>query len=138
MALSHTVRQVVYLFTYDAGYCAGYSIFKGGRQMEAKSLMHKVEWPLGEFAPALRAPSPPTNLGEILGDATFDFGRFMRGFDCLEVATAALAARLGASVHLIDPLDVQDGDGALVVENGQYKQVSLPGWFGVYYEKAAA
>ncbi len=77
-------------------------------------------------------------LGEILGDATFDFEGFMRGFEWLEVASAALAARLGASVHLIDPLDVQDGDGALVVENGKYRRVSLPGWFGVYYEKDMA
>jgi hypothetical protein len=137
MALSYTVSPVIYLFTHDAGLVAGYSIFKGGQQVEAMSLMDQVEWPLGEFAPALPMPATPTNLGAILGDATFDFEGFMRGFQCLEVATAALAARLGASVHLIDALAVQDGDGAFVVRNGEYKQVSLPGWFGVYYEKAA-
>jgi len=138
MALSYTLGPVIYLFTYDAGFVAGYSIFKGGQQVEAMSLTPKVEWPLGEFAPALAAPAKPTNLGELLGDANFDFEGFMRGFQWLEVATAALAARLGASVHLIDPLDVQDGDGALVVENGEYKQVGLPGWFGIYYEKAVS
>src|SRR5262249_51541331 len=114
------------------------SIFKEGKQVEAMSLRPAAEWPLGEFAPALTAPAKPTILGEILGDVSFDFEGFMRQFEWLEVATAALAARLGISVHLIDPLDVQDGDGAVIVESGEYKAVSLPGWFGVYYEKAAA
>jgi hypothetical protein len=35
MALSWSLNPVIYLFTYDAGYVVGYSIFKGGQQVEA-------------------------------------------------------------------------------------------------------
>src|SRR5947209_3937489 len=39
MALSCILSPVIYLFTYDAGLVAGYSIFKDGQQVEALSLM---------------------------------------------------------------------------------------------------
>lgn len=137
MALSHTLSPAIYLFTYDAGFVAGYSVLEKGEQVEAMSLPWREELPLGEFTPPLPSPAKPTKLGRILGDVEFEFERFMRAFRSLEVAAAALAARLGAPVHLIDPLDVQDGDGALVVEEGKYKPVTLDGWFGIYYEKDA-
>jgi hypothetical protein len=75
-------------------------------------------------------------LGELLAEPEVDYVGFMRGVGCFEFATGSLAARLGVPVHLVDPFDVQDGDGALVVEHGEYKPVSLDGWFGVYYATA--
>jgi len=102
------------------------------------SLTPRLEWPLGEFSPVLASPERPSMLGEILGEPEIDYEKFMRGFRRLEVATAALAAWLGASVHLVDPLEVHDGDGALVVESGEYKLVGLPGWFAVYHERVSA
>src|SRR5262245_48235257 len=56
MALSWSLSPVIYLFTYNAGYVAGYSIFKGGQQVEAMSLTASVERHLGEFSPPLAPP----------------------------------------------------------------------------------
>ncbi len=43
MALSYTLGPVIYMFTYDAGLVAGYSIFNGGQQVEAISLTSKMD-----------------------------------------------------------------------------------------------
>jgi hypothetical protein len=134
MALSRSLSPVLYLFSYDAGCVAGYSIFEGGQQVEARSLTPRPDWPLDEFSPPLDPPPRPSLLGGLLGDPQFDYESFARGYRRLEIATAALAGRLGVPVHLIDPLHVQDGEGAIVVESGEYKLVSLPGWMAVYYE----
>ncbi|HYT88840.1 MAG TPA: hypothetical protein VEL76_09040 [Gemmataceae bacterium] len=135
MSLSRSLSPVIYLFSFDAGYVAGYSIFKEGEQVEAQSLTWRAAAPLGEFSPPLKPPQPPSLLGQLLEDPDFDYGAFRRRFRNLEVAMAALAARLGTTPHLLDPLHIQDGDGAIVVEAGEYKPVGLPGWVGVYYEK---
>jgi hypothetical protein len=134
MGLSQSLIPTLYLFSYNAGSVAGYSIFKDGQLAEANSLGSHQDWELGEFSPPGPPPRRPSLLAGLLGEPDFDFEALARGFEDLEVAIAALAARLGVSPHLIDPLDVQDGDGAIVVEEGTYKRVSLPGWMGVYYE----
>jgi hypothetical protein len=138
MALSWNLSPVLYLFSFDAGCVAGYSMFENGQQVEAQSLTPRPHRSLNEFTCPLEPPRPPSRLGRALGDPEFDYEIFARGFRGLEVATAALAIRLGVPVHLIDPLDIQDGDGAIVLEDGKYRRVSLPGWVGVYYEKGAA
>jgi hypothetical protein len=65
-------------------------------------------------------------------------GPFARGSRGSEVATAALAGKLGVPVHLLDPLPVQAGDGAVVVEEGECRWVRLPGWMGAYCERGGA
>ncbi|MBC7821695.1 MAG: hypothetical protein IAG10_32825 [Planctomycetaceae bacterium] len=137
MSLSRSLSPIIYLFTDNAGAVAGYSIFTDGQQVEAQSLTPRLDRPLAESSLPFVPSEKPTILAGLLGDPEFDYEAFMRGFRSLEVAIAALAARLDVSVHLIDPLDVQDGEGAIVVEGGEYRQVSLPSWIGVYYEKSA-
>jgi hypothetical protein len=134
-ALSRGSSPIVYLFTYNAGLTAGYSIFENGRQTAGQTLNSKSEWPLNEFSPPADVPSGNERLTQIMADPGFDFESFMRRFRYLEEAIAGLAARLGASVHLIDALDVQDGDGAIVVVDGEYRQVATVDWIGIFYEK---
>jgi hypothetical protein len=135
MSLSVSLSPVVYLFSYDAGYVAGYSIFEGGQQVEAQSLTPRSDWPLADFSSPLKPPQRPSLLGKAVGEPGFDYEAVARGFEWLEIATAELAARLGVTPHLIDPLHIQDGDGAIIVEGGEYNVVSLPKWIALYYEK---
>jgi hypothetical protein len=137
MALSLSLSPVFYLFSFDAGWVAGYSVFEGGQQVEAQSLTSRPDRSLKEFTPPLKPPQLPSRLGRALDEPQFEFETFARGFQRLEVAVAALASRLGVPVHLIDPLDVQDGDGAIVLEDGKYRRVSPSGWVGLYYEKGS-
>jgi hypothetical protein len=138
LALSWSLSPVVYLFSFDAGWVTGYSVFQDGRLVEAQSLTSRLDRSLGDFASPSEAMQRPSRLGALFGDSEFDYEAFASRFRSLEVAAAALAGRLGAPVHLIDPLDVQDGDGAIVVEAGKYKRVRLAGWAAVYYEPGAA
>ncbi len=140
-SLSRILSPVVYLFSYDSGAEAGYSIFVDGERAESQSVGRHPAVHLGE-----QPPSPPTTpgsalLGELLNEPGFGYQDFMDGFKKgsyknLEVATAAFAARLGVSPHLLEPYGIDDGDGGIVVENGEYEYVSLDGWMAVYYDTA--
>jgi hypothetical protein len=138
MELSRNVSPVVYLFSYDAGVEVGYSIFVDGRQVESRSAGRHPDLHLQVTTVA--APLSGSNiLGELLEDPQFDYtaftDNFRKGnFKNLELATAALAERLGLIPHLLDPYDIDDGDGGIVVERGVYKPVTLDGWMAVYYE----
>lgn len=135
LTLSRSVGPIIYYFSHNAGQVAGYSIFSDDRQVEAQTVTWQSGLLLGEFAPPMAAPNPPSLLAHLLGDLNFEYEYFMRSFSSLEIGTAALAARLGAHVHLTDALDIQDGDGAIIVENGEYRSVVLSDWMAVYYER---
>jgi len=135
MSLSRSLSPVIYLFSYNAGLVSGYSIFSDGQQVEFEAVLSRPGLPLEAFAAPLVPPRKPSILADVLQEPGFDYEVFSRSFPGLEIATAGLAERLGVSPHLIDPLDVQDGDGAINVESGEYKPVSLPGWLGIFYER---
>jgi hypothetical protein len=138
MSLSRILSPVIYFFSYDAGLLAGYSIFREGRHVEFRSLLNQPGLPWEASFVSQVPLRPSSNLADVLHEPGFDYEVFCRGFDGLEVATAALAGRIGVEPHLIDPLDIQDGDGAIIVNNGEYKQVGVPGWLCIFYEKAGA
>lgn len=126
---------MIYFFSFDSGFVSGYSIFVDGKQIEAQAIPWSSNHELADFTPSINGPKQPTCLGEFLGDATFDYETFARSFTNLEIATAALADRLGLNVHLLDPLDIHDGDGGITVEADNYDTVELSNWMAVYYEK---
>ena len=132
--LSLSLEPVVYFFSYNSGFVAGYSIFQGGNQVEAQSLAWQAAVALEEFTPPVESLQDRTLLGKLMGQSEFDYEGFARSFDSLEVATAELAARFGLAVHLLDPFDIQDGDGGIVIEDGEYKVADLTGWIAVYYD----
>jgi hypothetical protein len=135
--LSRTVAPVLYLFSFDSGCVAGYSVFEGGEQVEAQTLPWRdgVEEP--DFTPTLPAPTVPTLLGKALRDPSFDYTRFARGTGNLEAATAALVARFGLDAHLMDPLHMDEGHGLAVI-HGDYVEVDLAGWSCVSYRRQAS
>jgi hypothetical protein len=125
--LSRMVAPVLYLFSFDSGCVAGYSVFESGEQVEAQMLPWRegVEEP--DFTPRLPPPTMPTLLGKALRDPSFDYQRFARTVGNLEQATAALVARFGLDAHLMDPLHMDEGN-ALAVIDGDYVDVDLVGW----------
>lgn len=131
-SLSQTVEPVIHLFSHDSGYAAGYSIFEDGNHREAQSLGCR-SMSASDFVSPIVPPRPPTLLGALLGQPDFDYESFARSFDNLEIATAALAVRLNASVHLLDPCDIDDGDGGITLVNGEYRSVGVIGWTGIFY-----
>lgn len=137
LALSLSVGEspVVHLWSYNSGAISGYSIYEGGRQIEAQSLRYSSGASLGEFKPALAPSGQPTRLGKLLNEPGFDYEKVVRGFPSLENATAALTARFGVGAHLLDNCDVQDGDGGIAWIDGKYAVVELPGWIAVYYDR---
>lgn len=135
LSLSRSLSPVISYYSLDSGYVAGYRIFCEGQQKESRSMTWRSDARPTEPLLSLPTTQKPSLLGTILNIANFDYDTFMRGYASFEIATAALAERLGASVHLIDPLGIQDGDGAINIVRGKYKKVELPNWIAVYYEK---
>jgi len=109
------------------------TLFSVGDHREAQAVACRHSTNLANFTSPIAPPSPPTLLGSLLGQTEFDYESFARSFDNLEVATAALAARLGLPVHLLEPYDIDDGDGGIAFVDGEYKTVRLVGWTAVYY-----
>jgi hypothetical protein len=126
--LSRVVGPVIYLFSQDSGYVAGYSVFAEGEQVEALTLPWKDGVAIDDdFRPSLPPPGKKTRLGESLGEPNFDYLRFARDYRSLEEATGSLVAKFAIDVHLMDPLHMTRGHG-LAVDGGSYAQVELDGW----------
>jgi hypothetical protein len=132
--LSRTVTPVLYLFSFDSGGVAGYSVFEGGEQVEAETLPAREGVDEPDFTPLLPPPTMPTLLGKALRDPSFDYKRFARTIRNLEKATAALVARFGLDAHLMDPLQMDEGQG-LAVLDGDYVAVDLAKWSCVTYRR---
>jgi hypothetical protein len=137
-SLSRVLCPVIYLFSTNSGYVAGYSIFTNGEQVETQALPWKDGVALNEDdRPPLPPPGTKTALGEALGEPMFDYPRFARGFRSLEKATATLVAKFGSEAHLMDPLDMSRGY-ALAVDGGRTVRVELAGWTCVTWRRGRA
>jgi hypothetical protein len=134
-SLSQARSPAIYLFSFDAGFVAGYSVFVDGKQVEGQA----VPWKEGvdvykDFTLPVAPPEPESRLGAALGDPAFDYVRFARGFRSVEKATGALVARFGVAAPVMDPLHMTKGEGLALV-GGRYEPVALQGWSCVTYRR---
>lgn len=128
LALSRGIDNVVYIFSYNSGQLAGYRIFGHQKAIESRT----VDGPSGELSNAFR-PIPSARLTVLLDEPLFDYETFMGQYQSLEVGTAQFAKRLGLFPHLLDAIDLLDGDGAIAVDKDQYTQSIPSGWVAIAY-----
>jgi hypothetical protein len=134
-SLSKFISPAINLWSFNSGKSIGYGIYENGSQVEAQTVNSSPPHPLEDFTPLLAPPEPPTRLGKLIKDPRFDFNGFAISIRWLEEAMAALTSRFGVRAHLLDWGGVQDGDGGIVIRDGKYSIVDLPGWTAIYYEK---
>jgi len=127
--LSRTLSPVVTLWTLKAGVVAGYSVWMDGRKCEWNTVGARREVGAAEN----EAPSSE-HLADLLGDKEFDYGCFMEGHRDYEIATGILASRLGLRAHLVDIMDLIDGEGAMAISEGEYTTVDLTHWTAIAFE----
>jgi hypothetical protein len=134
-SLSQARSPAIYVFSFDAGLVAGYSVFADGDQVEGQTAPWKEGVSVGnDFALPAPPPGPNSRLGAALGDPAFDYVRFVRSFRNVEIATGALVARFGVAAHLMDPLHMTKGQGQALV-GGRSELVTLRGWSCVSYRR---
>jgi hypothetical protein len=134
-ALSRHRSPAIYLFSFDAGLVAGYSVFINGDLVEGQTVPWKEGALVGpEFAMGAPPPRENSHLGAALGEADFDYVKFARSFRSVERATGELVARFGLVAHLMDPLHMTEGHGLALID-GQYRRAPLDGWSCVIYRR---
>jgi hypothetical protein len=130
--LSTALSPVLFVWSVGGGRAGGYSIFEDGSLAESQSA--------GDFE-QMRDPSFDHKngacLARILNDGSFQFREVVRAVNGnLEMAIATIAHRLGCECHLVDLMDLLDGDGGMVIENGKYSPVSTAGWNALEFAKS--
>jgi hypothetical protein len=139
--LSVAARPTIYLWCFDSGVAAGYSLFLQGRHQGSQTVFSRgtTQRP-SELMPRVPVPDDfqgPTSLGSVLDNPEFDYGRFMSGYRDLQDATAAFVASLGVLEHLCDFDHLARGMDAVAVIDGKYQHVSLSNeWVAVLYKAA--
>jgi len=129
--ISVATRRVVFLWTLKAGLTAGFGLWLDGERRELQ-----VVGELGELQLSEDLSAGCSQLAACLKETGFDYREFMARFDGdNQLGTAALAAKFGLNAHLIDIMDLIDGEGAIAVENGEYKQVDLLGWTAITFDR---
>ena len=139
--LSFTARAAIYLWCYDSGFAAGYTLFlQGERQAVQTVFTRTVTERETELIPGV-LPVPEdyqgaTSLAHVLNDASFGYGEFTSRYFDLEDATAAFVASLGIKEHLCDFDLLARGMDAFAVVDGKYQPISLSSeWVVIIYER---
>jgi len=127
--LSRTMSPALFLWSFNGGSAAGYSVFQDGALCESQSVGH-----LGGISDGSFLNSNSSHLAAILNDPAFHYREFIRSANAdFEVATATLAERLGCKWHLLDIMDLIDGEGGIAVNAHKYVPMSTEGWTALEY-----
>jgi hypothetical protein len=139
--LSVSARATIYLWCFDSGFAAGYTLFLQGKRQAAQTVFSRsITQRESELIPGV--PVPPdyqgkTSLGTVLNKPDFDYGEFMARYVDLEDATAALVASLGVLEHLCDFDHLARGMDAVAVNDGRSQPIALsPEWVVIPYERS--
>ena len=137
--LSAGTGASIYLWCYDSGYVAGYSLFLQGELEEAQTVFSRSV--MGEdtkLMPGVPIPDDhqgQTSLATVLNNPEFDYRQFMKHYDDLEDATAAFVVSFGVVEHLCDFDLLARGMGGVAVIEGKYQPISLSDeWVVIIYE----
>lgn len=129
--LSTALSPVLFVWSMGGGGAGGYSVFEDGSLAESQSAGHfeQISDPSFDYTNS-------ACLAGILNDESFQFREVVRTVNGnLEIAIATISKRLGCECHLVDVMDLLDGDGGVVIENGKYSPVRTAGWTALEFAK---
>jgi len=129
LQLSLEILPVLFFWTFGGGRAVGYSIFEGGSLVESQSV-----GTIGGIDEPPFSSSGGSRIAAVLNDQAFHFREFTQGLTKdYELAVAMLAKRLGCKWHLLDIMDLVDGEGGIAIEEGKRLPLRLDGWTAIEY-----
>lgn len=127
--LSTSLETCVHLWSLDSGYVVGYALYSQGHKKEGECVFAKTATDNKELLHGVS--TPPRKKGDALGaliGEKYEFEADMSCYKNLELGMAALVARFGCDVHLIDFHGALDDKEGIAIEDGKYNAIHLSGW----------
>jgi len=136
--LSTQLAHCIHLWSLDSGFVAGYSIYTNGNKSECECVFSVHARSTREIIDGVPTPLslPGQQLKSLLGHET-DFASFIAQYEDLEIGVAALVARIGFKVHLVEYYNAIDDKQGSVIVGSNYEAIQLTGWTAIQFDNKA-